>query len=480
MAIVSDTDSLELERDAWRIVAEHLDLGDVLTALAARSRAVLGDSAWSVRRVQKGAESPRTDTIAHSPSVSPSVAAITTPAVVLPLVDTPATTLEVRTEVDAERAIVHLRALVPALRVALDHGQKLHELVRRREAVEADNRALLTRLQRQDISESIVGAETGLAEVMQRVEQVAPTEAPVLILGETGSGKEVVARAIHTQSRRARGPFLRVNCGAIPAELVDSELFGHERGSFTGAVSARKGWFERADGGTLFLDEVAELPAAAQVRLLRVLQDGGFERVGGQQGLEADVRIVAATHRDMPEMIARGAFREDLWYRISVFPIPLPPLRERRQDIVALTRHFAASAGARLHGIPLVPDREALELLSAYDWPGNVRELAAVVERATILGGGVRLDVARALGDAGGPRAPMITKPVARATVPAAVPPSLESITRRAIEEALLRTRGRIEGDDGAAHLLGVHPATLRSRMRRLGIEWKQFRAPSS
>jgi transcriptional regulator with GAF, ATPase, and Fis domain len=189
----------------------------------------------------------------------------------------------------------------------------------------------------------------------------------------------------------------------------------------------------------------------------------------------ADVRIVAATHRDMPEMIARGAFREDLWYRISVFPIPLPPLRDRRQDIVALTRHFAASAGARLNGIPIVPDQAALDQLMAYDWPGNVRELAAVVERATILGGGVRLDVARALGDAGGSRSIVPSKPVVRP--PAAPAPSLESITRRAIEEALLRTRGRIEGEDGAAHLLGVHPATLRSRMRRLGIEWKQFRA---
>jgi hydrogenase-4 transcriptional activator len=471
MADVNDDDLLALERDAWRIVAEHLDLGEVLDALVVRSRAVLGDSVWSINRVL--GDPPHLETIAESPSV----AKLTATPIVLQLADAPATTLEVRADIDPDGALVHLRALVPALRVALDHDQRLHDLVRRREAVEADNRALLHRLQRQDISASIVGAETGLFEVMQRAAQVAPTEAPVLILGETGSGKEVVARAVHTQSRRANGPFLRVNCGAIPSELVDSELFGHERGSFTGAVSTRKGWFERADGGTLFLDEVAELPAAAQVRLLRVLQDGGFERVGGQQGLVADVRIVAATHRDMPAMIAKGLFREDLWYRISVFPIPLPPLRERRQDIAALTRHFAASAGSRLHGIPLVPDREAIELLSAYDWPGNVRELAAVVERATILGGGVKLDVARALGDAGASRAVVVAKPSVAASAPTTPAPSLESITRRAIEDALQRTRGRIEGDDGAAQLLGVHPATLRSRMRRLGIEWKQFRA---
>ena len=505
---------LVLERDAWRIVAEHLDLTEVVAALATHSRAALGDGEWMVRRVHD--DPPRIDTAAHNPYDPEPVARLAIDAgaaamlriaaqgdtlgvwaagmtsalrrsldprpadramVVLRLGEDPLTILQVTGTFETEAAVAHLHALVPALRVALDHDQRLHELVRRREAVEADNRALLTRLGRQDISESIVGATTGLREVMERVEQVAPTEAPVLILGETGSGKEVVARAIHTHSRRAGGPFLRVNCGAIPADLIDSELFGHERGSFTGAVSARKGWFERADGGTLFLDEVAELPAAAQVRLLRVLQDGGFERVGGQHGLTADVRIIAATHRDMPEMIARGAFREDLWYRISVFPIPLPPLRERRPDIVALARHFATSAGARLHGIPLVPNEQELELLTAYDWPGNVRELAAVVERATILGGGLRLDVARALGSSGATaRTPAITRPSPR-VASVAPGPSLESMTRRAIEDALTQTRGRIEGEDGAAILLGLHPATLRSRMRRLGIEWKQFRS---
>src|SRR5262249_330570 len=197
--------------------------------------------------------------------------------------------------------------------------RRLHELARLREAAEADRRALLSRLQRQDVSDAIIGAESGLRTVMERIEQVARTDAPVLILGETGSGKEVAARAIHTRSRRADGPFLRVNCGAIPTDLVDSELFGHERGSFTGAVSSRKGWFERADGGTLCLDEVGELPAAAQVRLLRVLQDGTFQRVGGQQVLTVDVRIVAATHRDLRAHVRAGSFREDLWYRISVF-----------------------------------------------------------------------------------------------------------------------------------------------------------------
>ena len=217
----------------------------------------------------------------------------------------------------------------------------------------------------------IVGADRGLAAVMERVKQVAAADAPVLILGETGAGKEVVARAIHTASRRARGPFHRVNCGAIPSELIDSELFGHEKGAFTGATERRHGWFERADGGSLLLDEVGELPLAAQVRLLRVLQDGRFERVGGQRHGTVDVRIIAATHRDLPTMVADKTFREDLWYRLAVFPIRLPTLRERREDIPALARHLAAKACGRYGTPTLAPSEADVALLSAYDWPGE-------------------------------------------------------------------------------------------------------------
>ncbi len=363
-------------------------------------------------------------------------------------------------------------ALAEPFAAALANDARLHELARLREAVEADNRALLARLGRQDISDSIVGAETGLRGVMERVEQVARTDAPVLIFGETGSGKEVVARSIHARSRRAQGPFLRVNCGAIPPELVDSELFGHERGSFTGAVATRRGWFERADGGTLFLDELGELPPAAQVRLLRVLQDGTFERVGGQRVLTVDVRIVGATHRDMRALLTSGAFREDLWYRVSVFPIHLPPLRARRQDIAPLVHHFASRAGERLHGVPLVPTPADIQVLEAYDWPGNVRELAAVIERAAILGDGRRLDVKTALGVLPPPDRPVA--PVPREADPAAG--TLEATAREAIEEALERTRGRIEGPYGAARILGINPHTLRSRMRKMGIHWDRFR----
>jgi hydrogenase-4 transcriptional activator len=365
---------------------------------------------------------------------------------------------------DDEQAVI--AALLEPFAAALINDGRLHELARLRERAEADNRALLSRLQRQDVSEAIVGAEAGLRTVMEQVDQVARTDAPVLILGETGSGKEVVARAIHQRSRRADGPFLRINCGAIAPELVDSELFGHERGSFTGAVAARKGWFERSDGGTLFLDEVGELPAAAQVRLLRVLQDGSFMRVGGQHVLTCDVRVVAATHRDLPSLVHGGSFREDLWYRISVFPVRLPPLRERQQDIPALARHFSERAGVRLSGVPIVPGRADLELLAAYPWPGNVRELAAVIERAAILGDGRRLELGNAIGTLGPP-------PRAVAT---AQPAPVSATTRDEIIASLQRCHGRIEGPFGAARALGVNPHTLRSRMRKLGIAWSGYR----
>jgi transcriptional regulator with GAF, ATPase, and Fis domain len=354
-----------------------------------------------------------------------------------------------------------LTAVAEPFTAALHNDARLHELTRLREAAEADRRALLDKLGRQEMGDAVVGEDGGLREVMLRVGQVAPTDAPVLLLGETGAGKEVVARAIHTRSRRARGPFLRVNCGAIPPELVDSELFGHERGAFTGATTLRRGWFERADGGTLLLDEVAELPPAAQVRLLRVLQDGTFERVGGQSTLTADVRIVTATHRDLAAMVREGSFREDLWYRVSVFPVVLPALRARRGDIGPLARHFAARAGLRLFGRPLVPTPEDEASLAAYDWPGNVRELAAVIERAAILGGGKRLEVTTALGVLPSPPKAGAASATAEAD---------------AIAAALERALGRIEGPFGAARALGVNPHTLRSRMRRLGIDWSRYR----
>lgn len=377
---------------------------------------------------------------------------------------------------------------------ALENDRRLHELRSLREAAEADRRSLLTRLGRQEVNETIVGSETGLRHVMERVVLVAGSDLPVLILGETGTGKEVVSRAIHTRSPRANGPFIRVNCGAIPAELIDSQLFGHERGSFTGAADTRKGWFERADGGTLFLDEIGELPLPAQVRLLRVLQDTLIERVGGQQSLRVDVRIVAATHRDLAAMVKAGTFREDLWYRINVFPILLPRLRERREDIAALARHFAQRAAHRF-GLPYVEATpEDLKLLRGYSWPGNIRELGAVIDRAAILGEGKRLDVAKALGFNPPPVPPPSDEPTFYEVVPESLPASyllpssfsqfeqptevvsLDAAMKQHIERALQATRGRIEGKRGAAAILQINPHTLRARMRKLGIAWSNFR----
>jgi transcriptional regulator with GAF, ATPase, and Fis domain len=389
-----------------------------------------------------------------------------------------------------------VQILLEPLAAAVGHERRVHELSRLREAAEAENRALRTRLGRNDISASIVGAERGLRDVMERVVKVAVTDAPVLILGETGSGKEVIARAIHERSTRATGPIVRVNCGAIAPELVDSELFGHERGSFTGATGTHRGWFERADGGTLFLDEIAELAPSVQVRLLRVLQDGTYQRVGGQRAQSCDVRLVAATHRNLEEMVAARAFRQDLWYRIGVFPIRLPSLRERPQDVPDLATHFAIAAGKRLGAGALVPTLEDVELLVAYDWPGNVRELAAVIERAAILGDGKRLDVRGALGSGPtkrteSPREVVIPVPgelagaallnddrTALAESTLARFASLSDSQRAHVERALEATRGRIEGPHGAARLLGINPHTLRSRMRKLSLDWRAYRAP--
>lgn len=380
-------------------------------------------------------------------------------------------------------------ALLEPFSAALENHHRLHELATLREAAEADRRSLLSRLGKEEMGESIVGAEGGLKMVMERVELVAKSDVPVLILGETGTGKEVVSRAIHTRSSRSTAPFIRVNCGAIPAELIDSQLFGHEKGSFTGAAETRQGWFERADGGTLFLDEIGELPLAAQVRLLRVLQDGFIERVGGREPLRVDVRIIAATHRDLAAMVKATTFREDLWYRINVFPILLPRLRERKADIAALASHFAHRAANRFGLSHVEPSVADLHLLLRYHWPGNIRELSAVIDRAAILGNGQRLDIATALGGDAMMSDPASTispsEPTLYEVIPDVAPPpqrlkqavgTLDEAMKDHIQRALIATRGRIEGRDGAASLLDINPHTLRARMRKLGLDWSQFR----
>ncbi len=383
-------------------------------------------------------------------------------------------------------------ALLEPFSAALENDRRLHELAALREAAEADRRSLLTRLGRQvDAGEAIVGADSGLRNVMERVALVGQSDVPVLILGETGTGKEVVSRAIHNRSARANGPFIRVNCGAIPPDLIDSQLFGHEKGSFTGATDTRQGWFERADGGTLFLDEIGELPLPAQVRLLRVLQDGFIERVGGQQAIRVDVRMVAATHRDLAAMVKAGSFREDLWYRVNVFPILLPRLRERVEDIPALARHFAQRAANRFGLAYAEPTPADLQVLLEYPWPGNIRELGAVIDRAAILGDGRRLEVAKALGLNESLFPPPVPPPplptlyevttddlrAPEPQTPAGQPViSLAAAMKQHIERALVATQGRIEGRHGAAALLGINPHTLRARMRKLGLDWSRFR----
>ncbi len=363
--------------------------------------------------------------------------------------------------------------LLEPFAAALENDTRLHELNVLREAAEADKRRLLVRLGREDLSEAVIGAERGLRPVMERVNLVSRSDVPVLLLGETGSGKEVVARTIHNRSLRSDKPFIRVNCGAIPPDLIDSELFGHEKGSFTGAAALRRGWFERADEGTLFLDEIGELPPAAQVRLLRIVQERTFERVGGEQSIKADVRIIAATHRDLAAMVQNGTFREDLWYRLAVFPIVIPPLREHREDIAELAGHFAHRAATRFGLPPVMPTAHDLAMLTAYDWPGNVRELAAVMDRAAILGNGDRLEVDKALGFNPDPAAAAGPSATDRSRGFVA---SLDDAIRGHIELALKACVGRIEGPHGVAAMLKINPHTLRSKMRKLGVAWRGFR----
>ncbi len=372
-------------------------------------------------------------------------------------------TLVTENEVFTREHVSLIALLKEPFVIALSNTLRYHEVVRLKNMLKDDNRYLFQEI-RHLTGDEIIGANFGLKEVMAQVQQVAALDSPVLLLGETGTGKDVIANAIHYSSSRKDGSFVKVNCGAIPESLIDSELFGHEKGAFTGALMQKRGRFERADKGTIFLDEIGELPLPAQSRLLRVLQHKEIERVGGHKTIQLDIRFIAATNRNLEEMVRNKQFREDLWFRLNVFPIHIPPLRERKADIPALVQYFISKKvkELKLPGAPRLAS-DAVDILMKYDWPGNVRELENVVERNLILN----------------PEGPLhfeeLSHGVARkATVFATEETweTLDAVTVRHIRRVLSKTNGRINGRGGAAEILGINPNTLRNRMRKLGIDF--------
>ena len=334
-----------------------------------------------------------------------------------------------------------------------------------------ENIALSEEFDKGEMFEEIVGTSPPLQRVLSLVSKVAPTDSTVLITGETGTGKELVARAIHSRSRRSSRAFVSVNCAAIPRDLIASELFGHEKGSFTGAVQRRLGRFELAQGGTIFLDEVGELPMGTQIALLRVLQEHEFERVGGTRSIQTNVRVVAATNRNLQAAIAAGTFRSDLFYRLNVFPIDMPPLRERREDIPLLVEHFvdycARKVGKNIQGIT----KESLDLLRSYPWPGNIRELQNVIERSVIMCETENFSVDKTW-LAWLAQQPLATEP----KIPLELSEKLAAQEKEMIVAALRESSGRVFGPSGAAAKLGMARSTLESKIRSLKISKNSFK----
>ena len=346
--------------------------------------------------------------------------------------------------------------------VAVANAIAWEEIQSLRDRLEEENVVLRSQLAEVKKFDEIVGDAPAIRRVLEAVEQVAATDATVLITGETGTGKELIARAIHRLSPRAAKPHIKVNCAAIPETLLASELFGHERGAFTGATERRKGRFELADGGTLFLDEIGELPMETQVMLLRVLQEREFERLGGSETVQVNVRVVAATNSNLAEEVRTGRFRSDLYYRLNVFPVRVPPLRERPEDVPLLAAHFADKHAARFGRQVTQIERRTLRLLESYHWPGNVRELENIIERAVILARNGSLRVEREFL----PETGVVTD----------VGAHLQSQERELIEAALRAARGRISGPKGAAKRLGLAASTLEFRIRKFGIDKFRFR----
>ena len=339
------------------------------------------------------------------------------------------------------------------------------------ERIHNENMALREEIDRTSMFEEIVGSSNALRKVLQQVAKVAPMDSTVLILGETGTGKELIARAIHKRSNRSSRAFIRVNCAAIPSSLIASELFGHEKGAFTGALQRRVGRFESANGGTIFLDEIGELPAETQIALLRVLQEREIERVGSSQPISVDVRVLAATNRDLKAAVSAGSFRQDLFYRLNVFPIQIPSLRERLDDIPLLVEYlierYAKKAGKKIRTIR----KQTLELFKAYDWPGNIRELQNVIERAVVLCDGETFSVDETWLKVEQDRQAGPTDPLAS---------SIAEREREMIEVALAQSRGRVSGPTGAAAKLGVPRQTLESKIKSLRIDKHRFASRST
>lgn len=350
--------------------------------------------------------------------------------------------------------------------IALSNALRYDELNRLKEILADDVRYLHQKLQRFS-GEDIIGEDFGLKNVMEMLKEVAPLDSPVLLMGETGVGKEIFANAIHSLSWRREGPFIRINCGAIPETLIDSELFGHEKGAFTGAFRQKRGCFERADKGTIFLDEVAELPLQAQLRMLRVLQEKEIVRVGGSEQIRVNIRIIAATHQNLQDMVKSGRFRSDLWFRLHVFPIMIPPLRDRKEDIPALIHHFIHKKAKelQLQEIPSV-SRGAMEPLFAYSWPGNVRELENVVERVLILSRGGVLNFNNIIWAGNG------DNELESPTIPDLELLKFDHVISKHIYRVLKMTKGKINGPGGAAEILDMNTGTLRHRMKKLGIPY--------
>ena len=346
-------------------------------------------------------------------------------------------------------------------------GTDIDDRKRSEERTHNENLVLREEIDRSSMFEEIVGSSEPLRRVLSQVAKVAPTDSTVLILGETGTGKELIARAIHNRSKRSARAFIRVNCAAISPSLIASELFGHEKGSFTGALQRHLGRFESADGGTIFLDEVGDLPPETQVALLRVLQEREFERVGGSQTVSVDVRVLAATNRDLSAAVTEGTFRQDLFYRLNVFPIRIPALRERVDDIPLLVGYlidrYAQKAGKRIRNI----NKETLDLFQAYDWPGNIRELQNVIERAVILSDGETFSVDEAWLTRVAPKSPATSVPLVA---------NLVEREREMLETALREAKGVVGGPTGAAAKLGIPRQTLESKIKKLGINRHRFK----